>query len=80
MSFYYEASGILANERQIGGSLKSRVFNGSKDLKTPPAKLYALLIESLKWSPYLKEVIERSEILKFELKVSLNYSIRLYSY
>jgi len=69
MSLYYEASTILANEAQTGGSLKSRIFNGSHDAKNPPAKLYALFIESLKWSPYLKEVIERSELLKIERKV-----------
>jgi putative methyltransferase len=68
MSLYYEASSVLANEEKKGGSLKSRVY-GSKNLKNPPAKVYALLAESLKWSPVLKEVIERSELLKIERKV-----------
>ena len=68
MSLYFEASSILSNEDRKGGSLKSRVF-GAKGLKNPSAKVYALLVESLKWSPILKDVIERSELLKFERKV-----------
>jgi putative methyltransferase len=70
MSLYYEAISLLTNEEKRGGSLKSRVY-GSKDVKNPPAKLYALLVESLKWSLFLKQVIERSEILKLEKKVCL---------
>jgi putative methyltransferase len=68
MSLYYEASSILSNEDNKGGSLKSRVF-AAKDLKNPPTKVYALLMETLKWSPILKDVIERSEVLKLERKV-----------
>lgn len=73
MSLYYEASSILSNEEKKGGSLKSRVF-GRKDLKSPPTKIYALLAESLKWSPFLKEVIEKSEILKLEKKASMMHT------
>jgi putative methyltransferase len=68
MSLYYEASAILTNQDKKGGSLKSRVF-AAKDLKNPATKVYALLVETLKWSPVLKEVIERSEVLRLERKV-----------
>ncbi|KIV99711.1 uncharacterized protein PV09_08642 [Verruconis gallopava] len=69
MSLYHEASTILTNENRQGGSLKSRVF-GSRNLKNPPAKVYALLVQSLKWSPILKDVIDRSQILSHERKLS----------
>lgn len=79
MSLYYEASEIIANGEKKGGSLKSRIF-GAKGLKNPPAKLYALTVESLKWSPYLKEVIERSGLLDSETKVpALGSQILLHS-
>ena len=68
MSLYHEATTLLTNIDNKGGSLKSRVF-AAKDLKNPSTKLYALLAESLKWSPILKDVIERSGILKLERKV-----------
>ena len=72
MSLYYEASSLLSNEEKRGGSLKSRVF-GRKVLRNPPVKVYALLVESLKWSPILKDVIERSDILKLERKVCIDH-------
>lgn len=49
-------------------SLKTRVFS-NKSLKSPPAQVYALVSEASKWSPVLKEVIERSRILQLERKV-----------
>lgn len=70
MSLYYEAADVLssATGANAGGSLKSRIFS-RKDLKSQPAQIYALAIETCKWSSVLKEVIERSEILKLERKV-----------
>ena len=74
MSLYYEAASVLtsssAPSAHVGGSLKSRVF-GSKDLKSPPAQVYALALESCKWSALLKEVIENSQLLQAERKVCL---------
>lgn len=75
MSLYFEASSILSNEDKQSGSLKSRVF-GRKDLKSPPTKIYALLAESLKWSPFLKEVIEKSDVLRLEKKVHTHTLLR----
>jgi putative methyltransferase len=68
MSLYYETSTIVANDESKGGTLKSRIF-GAKGLKNPAAKIYALAAESTKWSEHLREVIERSELLKLERKV-----------
>jgi len=72
MSLYHEAASILTSSgspnAHLGGSFKSRVF-GSKDLKSPPAQVYALALESCKWSALLKEVIENSQLLQSERKV-----------
>jgi putative methyltransferase len=68
MSLYHEAAAILSTTGE-GGSLKSRIY-GKKDLKSPPAQLYALVFETCKWSFVLKEVIEAAELLKDERKVS----------
>lgn len=69
MSLYHEAAAILSWTGE-GGSLKSRIY-GKKDLKSPPAQLYALVFETCKWSLVLKEVIEAAELLKAERKVKL---------
>jgi putative methyltransferase len=71
MSLYYEAAALLANAENTGGSLKSRTY-AKKDLKNSPAQIYALVSETTKWSPVLKQVVERSEILKYERKVFYN--------
>jgi putative methyltransferase len=68
MSLYYEAADVLTAPTNTGGSLKSRIFN-KKDLKSLPAQIYALAIETCKWSPVLKEVIEHADILRLERKV-----------
>ena len=69
MSLYHETAEILLSETSSGGSLRTRVF-GKKGLKSPPTQVYALAMESARWSGVLKEVVEASEILKFERKVS----------
>jgi 25S rRNA (cytosine2278-C5)-methyltransferase len=69
MSLYYEAAKVLENPDGRGGSLKSRVY-GATDLKSTPAQLYALVSEATKWSPILKDVIEKSGLLREEKKVS----------
>lgn len=70
MSLYHEAAEFLTASPREGGSLKARIFKNSS-LKSPPSQLYALVLETSKWSPVLKEVIERAEVLKHERKVSL---------
>jgi len=68
MSLYHEAAALLSAPTGHGGSLKSRVFN-KQDLKSPPAQVYALALESCKWSSILKEVIENANLLRDEHKV-----------
>lgn len=68
MSLYHEAANVLTAPGNTSGSLKSRIFN-SKTLKSQPARLYALVIETCKWSLVLKEVIERASLLTLERKV-----------
>ncbi|KAK3322288.1 S-adenosyl-L-methionine-dependent methyltransferase [Apodospora peruviana] len=88
MSLYHETAAILTGSSpsspstqphsQIGGSFKSRIF-GSKDgsLKSPPAQIYALALESCKWSAVLKEVVENAQLLQAERKLTPALSILL---
>ncbi|KAK1769184.1 putative nol1 nop2 sun family protein [Phialemonium atrogriseum] len=77
MSLYHEASAVLSQPAsEGGGSLKSRIY-GKKDLKSPPAQLYALALETCKWSGLLKEVIEASGILQLERKLTPVLSLLL---
>ncbi|KAH6897064.1 S-adenosyl-L-methionine-dependent methyltransferase [Thelonectria olida] len=69
MSLYHEAAEFLTGDSSQGGSLKSRVFK-KKNLKSPPNQVYALVIETCRWSPVLKEVIEKADLLKHERKLS----------
>lgn len=68
MSLYFEAAGLLENSDGKAGSLKPRVY-GRKDLKSSPGALFALVTEASKWSGVLKEVVEKSELLRLERKV-----------
>ena len=75
MSLYHEAAAVLSLPTSAGGSLRTKVF-GNKDLKSPKAQVYALALETCKWSPVLKEVIERSQLLEDERKVSRTHHVR----
>ncbi|KAF8247076.1 S-adenosyl-L-methionine-dependent methyltransferase [Wilcoxina mikolae CBS 423.85] len=77
MSLYLEASSILL---ETSGSLKSRIYHrpsSSPTLKSPPARLYALIIETLKHQSLLNEVIENSGILGFERKLTHSLALLL---
>ncbi|KAI6772441.1 hypothetical protein HG530_003399 [Fusarium avenaceum] len=76
MSLYHEAAEVLTGSSSEGGSLKSRVFK-KKNLKSAPNQIYALVLESCKWSPILKEVIEKSDLLKLERKLTPTLSLLL---
>ncbi|KAF2143475.1 uncharacterized protein K452DRAFT_269027 [Aplosporella prunicola CBS 121167] len=69
MSLYYEAAAFLENADNVGGSLTSRIY-GKKGLKSRPAAIYALITEATKWSAALKDVVERSDVLKLERKLT----------
>ncbi|RYC55142.1 hypothetical protein CHU98_g11067 [Xylaria longipes] len=73
MSLYHETADILSAPSSTGGNLKTRIFgNGQKNkhLKSPPQQIYALASETCKWSSVLKEVIDSSELLRHERKLT----------
>ncbi|EGO58011.1 hypothetical protein NEUTE1DRAFT_63451 [Neurospora tetrasperma FGSC 2508] len=79
MSLYHETAAILTAagpNATHGGSLKSRIFK-DKSLKSPPAQVYALALETSKWSAILKEVVEASDLLKHERKLTPALSLLL---
>lgn len=69
MSLYHEAASVIDADASVGGNLRSRVFN-NKDLKSPPGQIYALALETCKWSSILSEVIDNSQLLQHEKRVS----------
>ncbi|GIJ83329.1 hypothetical protein Asppvi_002148 [Aspergillus pseudoviridinutans] len=69
MSLYYDAVSVLTAPSSTGGSFKSRIYS-SRNLKSSPAQIYALVIEASKWDILLKEVIEAAGILKQEPKLT----------
>ncbi|RKF63740.1 25S rRNA -methyltransferase [Erysiphe neolycopersici] len=73
MSLYHETAEILLNNTS---SLRSRVF-GKRDLESQPEQVYALAVESCKWSLILKEVIENVDFLRLERKVTPILSLLL---
>ncbi|KAK5664278.1 hypothetical protein OQA88_496 [Cercophora sp. LCS_1] len=77
MSLYHETASLLSAPKTHGGSLKSRVFSSSTSLKSPPAQIYALALESAKWSPILAEIIDASRLLSLERKLTPILSLLL---
>ncbi|KAL8907245.1 MAG: hypothetical protein Q9171_005932 [Xanthocarpia ochracea] len=69
MSLYYDAAKFLVLSKDQSGSLKSRVF-GTKDLRSSPKQVYAIVAEASKWSPILAEVVEKSQLMQYERKAS----------
>lgn len=71
MSLYHETASVLDADTSAGagGNLRSRVFD-RKDLKSPPSQVYALSLETCKWSSVLSEVIDNSQLLRHEKKVN----------
>lgn len=72
MALYYDAASILSST-EVSGSLKSRIYNTNNvNLKSKPAQIYALISETAKRDVFLKEVIDNTDLLKDEPKVSTN--------
>ncbi|KAH8668309.1 NOL1/NOP2/sun family protein [Xylariales sp. PMI_506] len=76
MSLYHETADILSIPASTGGGLKSRIF-GKKDHKTVPQQIYALAVETCKWSLVLAEVIEKADFLHLERKLTPLLSLLL---
>ncbi|KAH6687445.1 S-adenosyl-L-methionine-dependent methyltransferase [Plectosphaerella plurivora] len=69
MSLYHEAAEALSAPSTAGGTFKSRLFNNKK-LKSPPAQIYALAVETCKWSSILSEVVDAAGLLRLERKLT----------
>ncbi|KAI0393629.1 S-adenosyl-L-methionine-dependent methyltransferase [Xylariaceae sp. FL0594] len=69
MSLYHETADVLSASPS-GGNLKTRIFSNVKKLKSPPQTVYALASETCKWSSVLKEVVDNSELLRHERKLT----------
>ncbi|KAI1313755.1 S-adenosyl-L-methionine-dependent methyltransferase [Xylaria venustula] len=69
MSLYHETADILSATE---GNLKTRLFGNKnkQQFKSPPQQIYALAAETCKWSAVLKEVIDSSELLRHERKLT----------
>ncbi|KAL9119488.1 MAG: hypothetical protein Q9187_003959 [Circinaria calcarea] len=76
MSLYYEAAQFISASDQQLGSLKSSIY-GAKGLKSTPAQLFALVSEASKWSSVVKEVVEKSQLLVHERKLSPTLALLL---
>ncbi|KAL8723954.1 MAG: hypothetical protein Q9166_008209 [cf. Caloplaca sp. 2 TL-2023] len=76
MSLYYDAAKFLVSSKDHTGSLKSRVF-GSKDLKSSPKQVFALIAEASRWSPILADVIDKSQLLQHERKLNPSLALLL---
>ncbi|EEB08711.1 rRNA methyltransferase [Schizosaccharomyces japonicus yFS275] len=74
MDFYVHAAGVLDDLKERKGSIKQLAF---KNKKFDPKRTYALVCETLKYTKVLDEVIERSELLKKEKKLTRNLAIVL---
>ncbi|KAJ4415419.1 hypothetical protein N0V82_007358 [Gnomoniopsis sp. IMI 355080] len=76
MSLYHETASVLDADASEGGNLRSRIFN-RKDLKSPPTQVYALALETCKWSLVLSEIIDSSQLLQHEKKLTPILSLLL---
>ncbi|KAF8423422.1 S-adenosyl-L-methionine-dependent methyltransferase [Tirmania nivea] len=77
-NIYTEASNILLTHKS--GSLKSRIYsahNASQNSRASPARLYALIMETLKYQDLLNEVIKNSGILSIEKKLNPTITLLL---
>ncbi|EAS28029.3 NOL1/NOP2/sun domain-containing protein [Coccidioides immitis RS] len=75
MSLYFDVVSILTAPLEVGGSLKSRIYNSR--LKSSPPQIYALITEVTKWNAVLKEVVDSSDILAHEPKLTPLLSLLL---
>ncbi|XP_032901922.1 28S rRNA (cytosine-C(5))-methyltransferase [Amblyraja radiata] len=69
MALYVKAAAVLGQLEAKHGSVKTLVFNsGHKNIK----QLYALVCETLRYSPVLEDIISTTALLKKEKKLQMN--------
>ncbi|XP_062887352.1 probable 28S rRNA (cytosine-C(5))-methyltransferase [Mobula hypostoma] len=69
MALYGKAAAVLQQAGEQRGSVKSLVYNsGYENIK----QLYALVCETLRYTPVLEEIISMTDLLKKEKKLQIN--------
>ncbi|PSK51759.1 25S rRNA (cytosine-C(5))-methyltransferase rcm1 [Elsinoe australis] len=76
MSLYFEAAKVLDEIKDKPASLKDRVYK-DKTLRSSPGTVFALISEATKWSEVLSEVIDKSQVLSLERKLTPSLSLIL---
>lgn len=78
MNLYREAERFLTSN-QKEGSLQTRIFNASrnKQIKTDPRHVYALVSSTLKYKPYILEIIKKAKLLKEEKQIKETQALLL---
>ncbi|KAK2850696.1 hypothetical protein FQN49_005409 [Arthroderma sp. PD_2] len=74
MSLYFEAASVFGGPSNAG-SLKSRIYTGQ--WKSPPAQIYALVVEVAKYNDCIKEIVDAAGILAHEPKLTPILSLLL---
>ncbi|KAF3481041.1 uncharacterized protein GIQ15_03800 [Arthroderma uncinatum] len=74
MSLYFEAATVLSGPSNAG-SLKSRIYTGQ--WKSPPAQIYALVVEAAKYDGFIKQVVDAAGLLSHEPKLTPLLSLLL---
>ncbi|KAG7824614.1 hypothetical protein KL909_001836 [Ogataea angusta] len=77
MKLYYEASRFLDDSKS--GSLQNRVFAAARDRKiqSDPKHVYALVLSTLKYRPFLAQIIRKCKLLELEKKSKLTEPLAL---
>ncbi|CDK29440.1 unnamed protein product [Kuraishia capsulata CBS 1993] len=73
MKLYWEAEKFIVNNPRQG-SLNTRIFEAAraKKVTSDPRHLYALVISTLQYKPFIMEILKKSKMLKVETKVKIS--------
>ncbi|CCH43644.1 putative methyltransferase [Wickerhamomyces ciferrii] len=71
MSNLYKEAERFLTPNQKEGSLQTRVFNAArnKQIKTDPKHVYALVSSTLKYKPFILDIIKKAKLLKEEKQI-----------
>ncbi|ODV82662.1 hypothetical protein CANARDRAFT_178305 [[Candida] arabinofermentans NRRL YB-2248] len=78
MNIYKEAEQfIVTNPKK--GSLQNRIFDAAKEkkIKSNPKQIYALVSSTLKYKPFILQIIKKSKLLTLEKKSKLTESMAI---
>lgn len=78
MALYHEAAAIIAQVSKTGAlSLDGLIFDTSKSWRSEAKQRCALVLETVKWRTILSEVVEGSQLLQHERKLSPSLALVL---